>query len=157
MMDQRRRTLLKSTSVAGTLGLAFAGGILKPSELLAADWNKAAFGASNVGDTLKTLGAASPTESKDIAIKAPEIAENGAVVPVEVTATLSNTQSIAIIVEKNPVPLAAEFNLANGAEPFVATRVKMAETSRIIALVKAGDKHYTAAKEVKVTIGGCGG
>jgi sulfur-oxidizing protein SoxY len=156
-MDAERRTLLKGTGAAGSLGLALAAGILRPSELLAADWNKAAFSASSVVDTLKTLGASSPTESKDIAIKAPDIAENGAVVPVEVTTSLPNTQSIAIIVEKNPVPLAAEFDLASDAEPFVATRIKMAETSRVIALVKAGDKHYTAVREVKVTIGGCGG
>jgi sulfur-oxidizing protein SoxY len=156
-MDAERRTLLKGTGAAGSLGLALAAGILRPSELLAADWNKAAFSASSVVDTLKTLGASSPTESKDIAIKAPEIAENGAVVPVEVTTNLPNTQSIAIIVEKNPVPLAAEFDLASDTEPFVATRIKMAETSRVIALVKAGDKHYTAVREVKVTIGGCGG
>jgi sulfur-oxidizing protein SoxY len=156
-MDHARRNLLKGTGAAGTLAVAAAAGLLHPSQLLAADWNKTAFAASSASDAIKAIGATSPTESSEIAIKAPEIAENGAVVPVEVNSKIPNTESIAIVVEKNPSPLAASFDLSAGAEGFVSTRIKMGETSKVIAVVKADGKYYTAAKEVKVTIGGCGG
>jgi sulfur-oxidizing protein SoxY len=154
-MDRIRRTLLKGSGAAGALVVASATGVLKPA--VAAEWNKAAFSVNSTADALKAIGAVAPTESSEITIKAPEIAENGAVVPVEVTSKLPNTQSIAIVVDKNPVPLAASFDLAGGAEGFVSTRIKMGETSKVFAVVKADGKHYTAAKEVKVTIGGCGG
>jgi len=98
-----------------------------------------------------------PADSKAITIKAPDIAENGAVVPVEVVSSLPGTTNIVIISEKNPTVLIADFKLSNGAEGFVSTRIKMAKTSMIRAVVTAGGKTYTATKEVKVTIGGCGG
>ena len=105
---------------------------------------------------LKSLGAAGAAESKDIVITAPDIAENGAVVPVAVTSRIPNTQSISIIAEKNPFPLAATFDVANGGEPYAYVRIKMGETSNVRAVVKADGKFYTAVKEVKVTVGGCG-
>jgi sulfur-oxidizing protein SoxY len=156
-MDQLRRTFLKGAGAAGTVAVAVAAGLLKPSQVLAAEWNKAAFEARSVTDALKDIGAASPAESKDILIKAPDIAENGAVVPVEVTSKIAGTQSIIIMAEKNNNPMVADFELANGAEGYVSTRIKLANTSPVRVVVKAGGKTYTASKEVKVTIGGCGG
>jgi sulfur-oxidizing protein SoxY len=148
---------LKGTGAAGTVAVALAAGLLKPGQVLAAEWNKAAFDSKSIIEALKGIGATAAVDSKDIAIKAPDIAENGAVVPVEVTSKIPGTESIAIVVEKNDRPLIAVFNLLNGAEGFVSTRIKMAQTSDVKVVVKAGGKMYTAKKEVKVTIGGCGG
>ncbi len=151
-MNQLRRTFLKLSVAA----LAVGTGLLKAGTALAATWNKAAFESKAVADALKSLGAANPAESKEIVITAPDIAENGAVVPIAVTSKLPNTQSISIIVEKNPFPLASTFDVANGGEGYVSTRLKMGETSNVRAIVKADGKFYTAVKEVKITIGGCG-
>lgn len=156
-MNQFRRTFLKGTGAAGTVAVAVAAGLLKPTELLAAEWNKNAFDAKSIPDALKGIGAQAGATSKDITIKAPDIAENGAVVPVEVTSKIAGTQTIAILAEKNPSPLLADFGLSNGAEGYVSTRIKMGQTSPVKVVVKAGGKYYTAQKEVKVTIGGCGG
>lgn len=156
-MNQLRRTFLKGTGAAGTVAVAIAAGLLKPSQVLAAEWDKNAFGAKGMADAEKALGVSGAAESKDIAIKAPDIAENGAVVPVEVTSKIAGTQAIILFAEKNATPLVADFALSNGAEGYVSTRIKMGQTSNIRAIVKAGGKSYTAVKEVKVTIGGCGG
>lgn len=156
-MNERRRAFLKGSGAAGTLALAVAAGLLKPRDVFAAAWNKEGFEAKTVAEALKSIGAASAAESKDILIKAPDIAENGAVVPVEVTSKIAGTQSIAIIAEKNPQPLVASFDLSNGAEGYVNVRIKMGASSNIRAVVNAGGKFYAATKEVKVTIGGCGG
>ncbi|MEW5942412.1 MAG: thiosulfate oxidation carrier protein SoxY [Pseudomonadota bacterium] len=153
-MNPSRRTFLKGA--AGTAMVATAAGLL-PSGVLAAEWNKPAFEAKNLNDALKGIGASGAAPSKDIVLKAPDIAENGAVVQVEVISNIPGTQSIAILVEGNNNPLAASFNFANGAEGYVSTRIKMGKTSNVKVVVKAGDKFYTASKEVKVTIGGCGG
>ena len=152
-MNRRRRTLL--TAAAGTGALA-AAGLLNTSSAHAAAWNKSAFESKAAADAIRNLGASNPIESKDIAITAPDIAENGAVVPVAVTSRIPNTQSIAIVAEKNPFPLAASFDVSNGAEPYASVRIKMGQTSHVRAIVKADGKFYTAAKEVKVTVGGCG-
>jgi sulfur-oxidizing protein SoxY len=157
MMNQLRRTFLKSTGAAGTVAVAIAAGLLKPGQVLAAEWNKVAFDATTTADAMKGLNVAGATESKDILIKAPDIAENGAVVPVEVTSKIPGTTSIMIFVDKNQNPLIADFEFSNGAEGYVSTRIKMASTSHVRVAVKAGGKAYTATKEVKVTIGGCGG
>jgi sulfur-oxidizing protein SoxY len=156
-MNQLRRTILKGSGAAGTLAVAVAAGLIKPSAVLAAEWNKSAFEAKSVDDALKGLGASAATETADILIKAPDIAENGAVVPIEITSKIAGTSSIAVMAEKNPQPLAADFNLANGAEGYVSFRIKMGQTSNVKVLVAANGKFYTAQKEVKVTIGGCGG
>lgn len=155
-MNQLRRTFLKLSGVTATLALAIGAGLIKTGEALAATWNKAGFESKAVADALKSLGAANPAESKDIIITAPDIAENGAVVPIAVTSKLPNTQSISIIAEKNPFPLSSTFDIANGAEGYVSTRLKMGETSNVRVVVKADGKFYTAVKEVKITIGGCG-
>jgi sulfur-oxidizing protein SoxY len=155
-MNALRRNVLKGAAGAGTVAVAVAAGLLKPTQALAA-WNKDAFEAKNVGDAMKGLGISGPADSKDITIKAPDIAENGAVVPVEVTSGIAGTTGIAIIAEKNGTPLIGDFALSGGTQGYISTRIKMGQTSLIRAVVKAGGKSYTAAKEVKVTIGGCGG
>ena len=156
-MNTKRRTFLKGAGAAGTVAVAVAAGLLKPTEVLAAEWNKAAFDAKGLPDALKVLNSVGAADSKDITIKAPDIAENGAVVPVEVTSKIAGTTNIALLVEKNAAPLTANFDLANGADGYVSTRIKMGQTSNVRVVVKAGGKSYTAVKEVKVTIGGCGG
>ncbi len=155
-MNALRRNVLKGAAGASTVAIAVAAGLLKPTLAMAA-WNTAAFEAKNVGDAMKGLGVSGPADSKDIIIKAPDIAENGAVVPVEVTSNIAGTTSIAIIAEKNGTPLVGSFSMSGGAQPFISTRIKMGQTSLVRAVVQAGGKSYTAAKEVKVTIGGCGG
>jgi sulfur-oxidizing protein SoxY len=104
-----------------------------------------------------SIGASGAAASGDIKVDAPDIAENGAVVPVTVTSGIAGTEGIAIIGEKNALPLIADFKLMNGAAGYVSTRIKMGSTSNVIAVVKAGGKVYKGHKEVKVTIGGCGG
>jgi len=155
-MNALRRNVLKSAAGAGTVAVAVAAGLLKPTMALAGA-PRSAFEAKSVGDALKGMGATAAADSKDITIKAPDIAENGAVVPVEVTSGIAGTTAIAIIAEKNATPLVADFDLMNGAQGFISTRIKMGQTSLIRAVVTAGGKTFTAAKEVKVTIGGCGG
>jgi sulfur-oxidizing protein SoxY len=155
-MNALRRNVLKSAAGAGTVAVAVAAGLLKPTMALAGA-PRSAFEAKNVGDALKGMGATGAADSKDITIKAPDIAENGAVVPVEITSGIAGTTSIAIVAEKNATPLIADFDLMNGAQGFISTRIKMGQTSLIRAVVTAGGKTYTSAKEVKVTIGGCGG
>lgn len=156
-MDHLRRTFLKRAGVAGSLVVAIAAGLLKTGEAFAATWNASAFAAKNLADAMKGAGFDGAVESKDIEIKTPEIAENGAVVPVEVTSKIAGTTSLAIFADKNPTPLIASFDFMAGAEPYVMTRIKMGQTSMVRVVVKAGGKTYMASKEVKVTIGGCGG
>jgi sulfur-oxidizing protein SoxY len=154
-MNQTRRYVMKAGSGAGLLAMLAAAGFVVPAS--AADWNKAAFDGKTVADAFKALGAGAPANSGDIIMKAPDIAENGAVVPVGIESKIPGTESIALLIEKNPNPMAASFDIPAGTELSVTTRVKMAETSNIYALVKANGKYYVAKKEVKVTLGGCGG
>ena len=155
-MNQQRRSVLKLSTV---LGLAVAAGILRPEEALAAqqEWNKKAFDAKNVKDVVSAMGGSEAAESDKITLVAPDIAENGAVVPVGVVSSLPNTQEIAILVPNNPSTLVASFSIPADTLPEVATRIKMGGTSDVYALVKADGKFYTAHKEIKVTLGGCGG
>ena len=155
-MNLARRTFLKLTGGAGALTAAFAAGLVASGRAWAATWNKAGFESKALADVMKSLGATSAVESKDIVITAPDIAENGAVVPVAVTSKLSNTQQISIVAEKNPFPLAATFDVSGGGEGYVSARIKMGQTSDVWAVVKADGKYFTARKEVKVTVGGCG-
>lgn len=156
-MNQMRRNALRAGGSAGLMALLAAAGIMRPGELLAADWNKAAFEVKTTQDALKALGAGSPATSADIVMRAADIAENGAVVPVGVESKIPGTESIAILIDKNPNPLAASFDIPAGTEPSITTRVKLGQTSDVYALVKANGKYYVAKKEIKVTIGGCGG
>jgi len=152
-----RREVLKAGGGAGVLALAAAAGVLRPGDARAEQWNKAAFETKGVADTVKALGGGASTASASIQITAPDIAENGAVVPITVESALPNTHTIAILIEKNPSTLSASFEIPQGTDPFITTRVKMAETSNVYALVRADGKYYHAVKEIKVTIGGCGG
>jgi sulfur-oxidizing protein SoxY len=152
-MNSARRVLLQRVSLVAA---GLAAGLLRPLVSLAA-WNKDAFGAKTAADALKTLGASSAAPSKDLLIEAPQIAENGAVVPIEITSNIPGTTSISVLIEKNPFPLAAKFDFMEGALPFVKLNAKMGETSDVRVVAEAGGKHFAATKEIKVTIGGCGG
>jgi sulfur-oxidizing protein SoxY len=133
-------------------------GLLVPSRVLAAEWNRPAFTARNVADALKSYGAAGAAESRDIVISAPEIAENGAKVEIEIASQIPATRSIAVFADKNPMPLCATLEFSGNALPFCRVQLKLAETTRIRAVVRAGDgKTYVAFRDVKVTLGGCGG
>ena len=154
-MNTTRRLLLKAAGSAGLIASAVAAGLLKPGMALA-DWNSAAFTATRLVDALTAIGASSATTSLDIVVKAPDIATNGAVVPVEVVTTLPGVEYIAILAERNPTPLIALYALTDF-DGSLTTRIKMRETAKVRAIVKSGGKLYTAAKEVKITIGGCGG
>lgn len=155
-MQTGRRELLKFGT--GLAALAAAGFALRPRTALAQQWNKAAFSTKSLNDTVKAMGGASATESRDISFvnPTPDIAENGAVVPVTVSSNIPRTQSISILVDKNPNVLAASFDIPEGTEAFVSTRLKMGETSNVYALVKADGKFFYARREIKVTLGGCG-
>ncbi len=155
-MRPLRRTILKLTGGLGALVALSATGLLRVGESIAAPWNKSGFESKAVDDALKSLGASNLIDSKDIVITAPDIAENGAIVPIAVTSKIANTQSIAILSEKNPFPLAASFDIMGGGEGYVSTRLKMGQTSNVRVIVKADGKFYTAVKEVKITVGGCG-
>ena len=157
-MDGKRREMLKAGGGLTLLSLVVAAGWLRPGDALAADWNKAAFETKSMDETVKALGGSTPAQSKDITfISTPDIAENGAVVPIGVTSAIPKTESIAILIEKNPNMLAASFDIPAGTEPAITTRVKMGQSSNVYALVKADGKYYVASKEIKVTLGGCGG
>ena len=156
-MNHNRRTLLKGTMAASATGLAISAGLLTPKAVLAA-WPKAAFEAKDVDAALAaSQGSSKTSESAKIKLKAPDIAENGAVVPITVTSDISGTESISVLVQKNAQPLTATFNLGSNTEGYISTRIKMGKTSDVVAVVKAGGKLYSTKKQVKVTIGGCGG
>ena len=154
-MQHSRRTFLTRACGAGVSTLLLAAGVM-PRLTYAVD-ERAAFLATAIPDALKALSLSNPQESAEIAFKLPEIAENGAAVPLEIESKIKNTRSIAILVEKNPHVLSAEFFIPEGTEPFVATRVKVAESSLIHVVVKTDDAAFYTTKLVKVTLGGCGG
>ena len=155
-MNQTRRQVMQLG--AATVGLVAAGGLL-PATAQAADapgWHAKLFGAKSLEEIAQILGV-SASESGDVAIVGPDIAENGAVVPVGVKSTAAGATAIGIVVKNNPTALVALFNLKDGAEPNLATRIKMAKTSDVYAVALAGGKLLYAKKEIKVTLGGCGG
>ncbi len=156
-MNLQRRIMLKGSLAASALGVAVGAGLLTPKMVLAA-WPQEAFAAKKLPETLKALmGSDSAEESADIKIKAPDIAENGAVVPITVSTGLTGARTIAVVAINNPAPLVASYSLGEGAEGYVSTRIKMGKSGDVIAVVKADGKLYSAKKGVKVTIGGCGG
>jgi sulfur-oxidizing protein SoxY len=157
-MNLQRRKALRTGGGMTLLTLVAAAGWLRPEDALAADWNKAAFETNSMDATVKALGGSAPAQSKDITFfQTPDIAENGAVVPIGITSNIPKTESIAILVEKNPNILAAVFDVPAGTDPSLSTRIKMGQSSNVYALVKADGKYYVASKEIKVTLGGCGG
>jgi sulfur-oxidizing protein SoxY len=156
-MNIKRRIFMKGSLAASAIGVAVGAGLLTPRVVLAA-WPKTAFEAKTVQDALNgVVGSDQTSESKDITIKAPDIAENGAVVPITISSSLADVTSMSVLVEKNAVPLSATYDLPAGTEAYISNRIKMGKTSDVVAVVKAGGKLYSARKSVKVTIGGCGG
>lgn len=157
-MNTNRRSFLKSSAAASAMGVAISAGLLTPRTVLASAWPKAAFEATSVDAALKAaFDGASIADSNDIKLKAPDIAENGAVVPIQATSKIAGTESISFLVTKNKTPLTASFVLSDNTLGFAGTRIKMSKTSDVIAVVKAKGKYYKTKANVKVTIGGCGG
>jgi sulfur-oxidizing protein SoxY len=156
-MRKDRREFIRSAGGSGIFMLLVGAGLIKPNEVRAETWNKAAFETTSLPELMKALGGDEPATSAEVSIIAPEIAENGAVVPIGVSANLLEVTLVAILIEKNPNLLAASFNIPPGTLPEVQTRVKMAQTSNVYALLKTGGKFVYAAKEIKITLGGCGG
>lgn len=156
--DAARRLLLKSALAGSLAGLGLAAtGSFAFADANANDWPANAFKQKGEAETLKDLYGKTAEASDKITLDAPEIAENGAVVPVSVASTLPNVTAISIMVLENPNTLAAAYKIPDGTEPSVSNRLKMAKTSKVVAVVEAGGKLYTTSKEVKVTVGGCGG
>jgi sulfur-oxidizing protein SoxY len=154
-MKVDRREMIKR---GGALAALLAAQGLMPVHAQSAQWNKAAFDAKSPDEVYKALGLPHPVESKDVTLVGPDIAENGAVVPVGATTTLPGVKRLMIVIEKNPFPLAADFALTDAIEPSINTRVKMAQTSNVYAVAIAADgKVWFAQKEIKITLGGCGG
>jgi sulfur-oxidizing protein SoxY len=156
-MIRSRREALKAGGGLGVLSVLIGMGIVKPGDAFAQAWNKGAFETKSFAEAIKSLGGSAPTMSADVVITAPDIAENGAVVPVAAVSKLPKTQQIAYLIEKNPNTVTAVFEIPPGTLPEVQTRVKMGQTSNVMVLVKADGKFYAAQKEIKVTVGGCGG
>ncbi|MGH8749693.1 MAG: thiosulfate oxidation carrier protein SoxY [Burkholderiales bacterium] len=156
-MDERRRVVLRGAGATGALAAALAAGLLKPKRALAATWDENAFRAKTLAGALKSIGADDAVVSKEVVLDVPEIAENGAVVPVEITSHVPGTTSIVVVIDKNPFPLNSKFDFMGGALPYVKLNVKMGQSSNIRVIAQAGGKQYVAMREVKVTIGGCGG
>ena len=152
-MHTRRELMTRSAAVAALL----AGAGLLPAQAQTA-WNRAAFESNSLDEAIKGLGIARPVESKDILFTAPDIAENGAVVPIAASTALPGIRRLAFLVEKNPTTLAGVFEFTDAVETSVKTRIKMGQTSNVLAVAIMGDgKVLYAQKEVKVTLGGCGG
>ena len=156
-MDHSRRTTLQAASAASLYAALVGIGLLKPGTAAAQAFNKAAFQAKGIDETMKALGSAGAAESKDITINSPDIAENGAVVPVGIRSGLPKTEMMALLVDKNPNALAGAYEILEGGVADVSMRIKMGQSSDVIAVVKADGKYYMARKEIKVTLGGCGG
>jgi sulfur-oxidizing protein SoxY len=151
-MQTRRKTLQQSATVAGLLA---ATGMF-PQYALA--FNAKAFDAKTIADAVKAMGGGTPTESKDVTLTAPDIAENGAVVPMGVSTSLAGVKQLLLLVEKNPSALIAQFQLSDAVEANFSTRAKMGQSSDVYAVaIMADGKALFAKKEVKVTLGGCGG
>ena len=148
-INSKRRQFL------GLISASLATALLLPLRAVAALWNKAAFDSIKLDDATKNLEINAEISSKDIEIIAPDRAENGAIVQIEITSRIPNTEAIAVFVEKNPTALIGNFMFSNGAMPQIVTRIKMAETSDIKVIVKAGNRYYSNAKNVVVLESGC--
>ena len=155
-MNLLRRKFLKTASFVGG-AVVIGSSVLVPQRAIGA-YNKAAFEAREPGAAIAaSLGSEQYSPSDAITLKAPDIAENGAVVPITVSADMGNVTGISIVATANPQPLTSTYQLSPAAEGYISTRVKLAKTADVVAVVKADGKLYSATKEVKVTIGGCGG
>lgn len=156
-MSELRRRFLKG-GVAAAISPLLGTGLLVPCGVVAAEWNKSAFSARNIGDALKAYGSAGAGESRDILINAPEIAENGAKVDIEISSNVANTRSIAVFADRNPMPLCAAIEFSGPVLPYARTQLKLSESTRIRVVARTVDgKSYVAFRDIKVTLGGCGG
>lgn len=156
MLNTRRKFILKTLKFTAYFATATSG--LFNTIIAQAAWPAAIFKQTQLDKTLKHLfGPQKFIETKQIQVKIPKIAENGAVVPIIITSDLKNIETLTILVEKNPAPLVAQFTLLGESEAYVSARIKMAETSDVIVIAKAGENYYSKRQMVKVTIGGCGG
>jgi sulfur-oxidizing protein SoxY len=155
--DSSRRLAMQATGSLGLFSALVSIGMLTPGSASAQAFNNASFQAKGIADTMKALGAAGAVESKDVVITASDIAENGAVVPVGIRSALPKTEMMALLVEKNPNGLAGAYDILDGADAEVQMNIKMGQSSDVVALVKADGKFFMARKEIKVTLGGCGG
>ena len=156
-MSISRRSVIKAGGGAALYSALASMGFFAANPAAAAAWKKDWFETKNSPDTLKTMGIGTTANSSDITITSPDIAENGAVVPVGVASKIGNTEMIALLVEKNPSMMAGFYEFSADAVPDVSMRVKMGQSSDVVAIVKADGKFYMAKKEIKVTLGGCGG
>jgi sulfur-oxidizing protein SoxY len=153
-MSLHRRAMLKLSGAATLVAMA---GALPSRTVSAQGWNHAAFGGKTLDDIVRALGGAGYTPTKAVSWGAtPDIAENGAAVQVSITSALPKTEAIAIVIEKNPGPLAAQFDVPPGTDPAIVMRLKMAQTSNVHAVVKADGKYFVSTREIRVTFGGCG-
>jgi sulfur-oxidizing protein SoxY len=154
----KRRLILKGAVTVALVGLGNIPFGLAPVLAAANDkYPEDAFKQKGYADAIKSLYGKTAEPSDKVKLDAPEIAENGAVVPISVSSSLADVTSISILVSENPYALAASYQIPAGTMPSVANRIKMQKTSNVIAIVEAGGKLYSATKEVKVTVGGCGG
>lgn len=153
-----RRKLLKGGVSATLLAPLLGTGLLLPGRILASEWKRPAFSAKSAADALSKLGVSAPAESRDIVLKAPEIAENGGKVELEIICNLPDTRSLLVVAEKNPMPLCAELNFNGKALPYAKVQLKLAESMRIRVIARTADgRNHVAFREIKVTLGGCGG
>ena len=152
-MKQQRRNLLRLSSA---LGLAFAAGILKPSEVFAAAWNTKLFDANTVKEALVELGGVILSTSDAVMLSGPEMVGSGLVVPLVFESKIPNTDFMAVLVQKNPLPMTAVFNIPPGTDASISMRIKMGETSTIYGLVRAEGKYYVGSTMIKVLAGGGG-
>ena len=157
-LSATRRLILQAAGAVALIGLGTVRFSLAPAFAAANDkYPEDAFKAKSDAEAIKSLYGKTAEPSDKVKLDAPEIAENGAVVPISVSTTLADVTSISFLVSENPSALAASYKIPAGTMPSVANRLKMAKTSNVIAIVEAGGKLYSATKEVKVTVGGCGG
>ena len=153
--SHQRRLFLKTALTTSTIGLAVAAGLLTPAAVLA-EWPAEAFTAKKVDDAVNGLFGGAAADSDKITVKVPDIAENGAVVPVTINTTLEKVENMTLLIEQSASPLTASFDVQPSVEGMVSIRVKVGKSSDVIAVVKADGKLFTARKAVKVTLGGCG-
>lgn len=156
-MNMKRRVFLRGSLTASAIGVAVGAGLLTPQTVLAA-WPKDAFRTKDMKEAMKIIDGTDAVASGHVTVHAPDIAENGAVVPVTISSELKGAKTVSIFTPDNPFPLNSSYELSNGAMPYVSTRIKLAKTMQVMGVVRSADgKLYSASKEVKVTIGGCGG
>lgn len=155
-MDLQRRHFLRGFGNVAILAGLVGNGLLRPTRAVAVEFDRTAFEAKTAADALRLIGAAGAEASREIILKTPEIAENGSAVPIEVVSRLPGTTRLSVIIDKNPFPLALQFNFAPGAQARFQAKLKMAESARLRVVAFANGRYYTVFRDVKVTIGGCG-